>query len=476
MNYSELKIYAVNFHSFLFKKQINNDHQSIKISEEKICETCNAILKQFSDDYPDAKLKLRENISDRSSLSLVESEQELPEGVFESQKYDNRYLFIDAKEIDDSYVLIFDKFIKQDPQSDQIKLKDINQFNLNQCFRDIDKDWHKTFEYLGKTFIITAFLSEDIPRENYKEIADNCLHYIFDQDFAEIQGKFYQEGEIFNSRTFEYGRPKKDQFHALVIFFCSEESNRKFEQLYWKLPNLLLYHHKIIEAYQKRAKVYPDLDDKIINIEKLISDIDNKQDRENMRLSDQELEQYKITLKELLQLGLEYSRKLRDLEFYQNTIAINSHNYQTILNVCKEETQNELKFFTNYAQKEWKTLQDQIKADLNYFHQGTVILNQGIETIRGLIEVDQAKSDRIREENQIKRDRNLQITILAIGSGLAVGGIVATSYALVTPETPLLPPQFNHPLRSVSPFYKSVFLSIICAVVTYVLIKKLLKR
>ncbi|MDJ0661331.1 MAG: tetratricopeptide repeat protein [Crocosphaera sp.] len=86
-----------------------------------------------------------------------------------------------------------------------------------------------------------------------------------------------------------------------------------------------------------------------------------------------------------------------------------------------------------------------------------------------------AYSDRIREQKEIERDRNLQINIFAIGSSLAVAGIIVSSYGLVTPENPLFTPKFSHHFRSVSPFYKSVFLSIVCAIITYFTIKLIQK-
>ena len=102
---------------------------------------------------------------------------------------------------------------------------------------------------------------------------------------------------------------------------------------------------------------------------------------------------------------MDYSQTLRNLQYYQNTIAINSHNYQIKLNKIQTISNNDLDFFARLIDKEWITLQEQIKADLSYFNQGNIILNRGIETIRGLIEIDQAKSDRLREQKEIERSQ-----------------------------------------------------------------------
>ncbi|WP_013320657.1 hypothetical protein [Gloeothece verrucosa] len=462
MNDIDINIYAANIHSFIFQIQtgIDENFQPLYFPREWVNNTYQTIIQPFPD-FTEKTLDLRKDTPKASRFSLfTESKRGL---LFSSQNLNPktnkpyRKLLVYPQQIADSYVLSLNFYIPQTAQKDNIKLEQLKEFNPDHCLQINTK--------LGQTFLITAFLDPNIT-ENKEKIANQCLHHLLNLSLEEIQAKFYRKGELFNSEIIEYGNPKLDQFHALILFFAEESSSENFNKIYWELPSLLLYHHKIITAYADSRLDYHELDKKVSEIDRLISSF-NSQPQENQILSSNELEDFNQKLKQLLNLSLDYSRKLRNLEYYQNTIAIHSSNYQTKLNYLQKLTNNNLDFFASLCGEEWTTLQTQIKADLNYFHQGTIILNQGIETIRGLIEIDQAKSDRLKEAREKEKDIRLQITILAIGSGLAVAGIVATSYPLITPENPLLPPSF----RPLHPFSTSVILSLICAILAYLLIE-----
>ncbi len=68
---------------------------------------------------------------------------------------------------------------------------------------------------------------------------------------------------------------------------------------------------------------------------------------------------------------------------------------------------------------------------MGYFTHGSSLLDKAIASIRGRVEIDRAKSDRLAENKKEISDRNLQITILAVGTGIGAGGIMVSSYSLV---------------------------------------------
>lgn len=429
MNDIDINIYAANIHSFIFQIQtgIDENFQPLYFPREWVNNTYQTIIQSFPD-FTEKTLDLREDTPKVSRFSLLAKGK--PYRLFSSQTLNPktnkpyRKLLVYPQQIADSYVLSLNLFIPQSSQTDKIKIEHLKEFNPNHCLQINTK--------LGQTFLITAFLDPNIT-EDKEKIANQCLHHLLNLSLEEIQAKFYRKGELFNSEIIEYGNPKLDKFHALILFFAEESSSENFNKIYWELPSLLLYHHKIITAYADSRLDYHELDKKVSEIETLISSL-NSQPQKNQILSSNELEDFNQKLKQLLTLSLDYSRKLRNLEYYQNTIAIHSSNYQTKLNYLQKLTNNNLDFFTSLCREEWTTLQTQIKADLNYFHQGTIILNQGIESIRGLIEIDQAKSDRLKQDREKQKDIRLQITILAIGSGLGVAGIISASYPLITPK------------------------------------------
>ncbi|MDB9494472.1 hypothetical protein PN441_09475 [Spirulina major CS-329] len=150
-------------------------------------------------------------------------------------------------------------------------------------------------------------------------------------------------------------------------------------------------------------------------------------------------------------ISLAYSHQLRNLEYARNTIAINHRNYLATLEQMEQLAAEEkmgqliprpLTALRVFGEKEAVTFQDQITADLNYFRHGSGLLDTAINSIRGLVEIDQAESDRARQAQEIESDRTLQNMISAIGGGLGVAGVTATAYPYYkNPEpTPSLGP------------------------------------
>ena len=67
---------------------------------------------------------------------------------------------------------------------------------------------------------------------------------------------------------------------------------------------------------------------------------------------------------------------------------------------------------------------------LSYIQPGKDLIGEFINTLRGLVEIEQGKSDRKlqqtlqdNEKEEKKRDRNLQITIAVLGVGIGVAAL-----------------------------------------------------
>ncbi|TAF02024.1 MAG: hypothetical protein EAZ78_16025, partial [Oscillatoriales cyanobacterium] len=88
-------------------------------------------------------------------------------------------------------------------------------------------------------------------------------------------------------------------------------------------------------------------------------------------------------------------------------------------------------------------------ADLDYFANGSDLLEKALNAIRGRVEIEQAE-----------RDRNLQTTIAVVGVGIGVAGVVSSSYTLAV-DKPWAPPSFQHPLP-LHPFFSAVIISCLC--------------
>lgn len=157
----------------------------------------------------------------------------------------------------------------------------------------------------------------------------------------------------------------------------------------------------------------------------------------------------KNQLKALPQLALTYTRLLRNLEEYQNTIAINAYNYDERLQKIHAIIGEKINFLETFSQKNCPYFQQQINADLGYFRHGSELLGRAVDSIRGIVEIEQAE-----------RDRSLENTIQVLGIGFG-GGAIASGIIVQHID------KINQPLTVISPnnpphpFYASLLLSVL---------------
>ncbi|MEC4864670.1 MAG: hypothetical protein SAJ11_01060, partial [Jaaginema sp. PMC 1078.18] len=117
------------------------------------------------------------------------------------------------------------------------------------------------------------------------------------------------------------------------------------------------------------------------------------------------------------------------------TILINSNNYNDKIDeICAilELDKEELSFWRHFGEQTAPQFQSQIAADLSYFEQGTELIQACIDSIRGIVEIDQAEYDRDSERREKERDRKLETLIYTISAGLGGAGIAASSSGYLT--------------------------------------------
>lgn len=373
--------------------------------------------------------------------------------------------FIYPQCIHDSYALNLNIFCPENPGNDEYAVTDLGNFNPENCFNPPSAP---AAEYMGQTLFLSAYLKQS-PPENIHDLeylAKECWLSFFQLENTDT-AKFpplYRAAKWFGGYVYEYGDPRdnlrENPYGHLLIWFLFDESPTKIlQKCYWELPELLLYYHKVSKTFQDSRVFYAKVDKIVKDNETDLSKFSQSylsQERET-NLSEHELKNLKNTLKKLLKTSLTYSQQLRNLEYAQNTIAINARNYQAILAYMAELADTPLEIFQIFAEKESVIFQSQISADLNYFKQGYILLDTVISSIRGLVEVDQAERDRILQD----QNQKLQDHIQAIGVGIAAGAIVASSSGLMLAEEIAeitFPWQANHG-KDLHPFAIAVLLS-----------------
>ena len=132
--------------------------------------------------------------------------------------------------------------------------------------------------------------------------------------------------------------------------------------------------------------------------------------------------------------AVKYARMLIDLEFRENTIAINAQNYQDKLNQISldikaakkyNDSDADLSFLERFSKETCPQFQRQIQADLGYFKHGSGLLDQATEAIRAIVAIEEAY-----------RNAKLEVTIQAVGFGLGVAGVVTGSAPYLIKQDP----------------------------------------
>lgn len=379
-------------------------------------------------------------------------------------------------QIQDSYALFLNIGCPENETTTNLDVGFIEQFNpANVLLIDGDDN------FLGQTLLLTGYLTDETPRddENLRKLADKCRDALLPGDSAPI---FYRSGKLFGSQIFEYDliNDIANYRHLLVWLFEDKEADKNFNTYQQEIVDLLFYRNKIIKSFQDSRKIYHELDSKYRIVEKNM-EILQKQFSQGTVLTLPQLQEFQEQLKELLTKTVDYTSLLRKLEDYDNTIKINIYNYSNILQkICDTlgNDKEELSILNNFSRKTAPYMRSQIAGDLGYFKHGTDLIESAIASIRGIVEIEQARSD--RETQQLLRDREkadnergekLEKSIQAIGVGLAAGGIAASS----GPEK-LLTTLQNYHIPVPHPFIFSFSLSIAIAALAWCITRWLLGK
>ncbi|MCF4965824.1 hypothetical protein [Nostoc sp. CMAA1605] len=248
-----------------------------------------------------------------------------------------------------------------------------------------------------------------------------------------------QQGELFGSLLFEYQAPDPNepenpakQCHILILINNSQAATATLaEAAYNWLLNLLCSYHKILYIYQlarqryREARIiYSELEKNIQEFNKLISK------------NPTQLSALKSLMGTIPKKSFDYARCLQDLQTHHTAIITNINNYT----ICLEKIQsinnsNSPQFWQDFINKDCQKWQQQIQTDINYLIPGQELFVQLVDTIRGIVETQQAESDRSLE-------RTVQVLGIAFGGGAIVSGVVTGHI-----DKPFAPINFKYPIH-----------------------------
>jgi hypothetical protein len=446
------RVWAPNVYLFAFHL-----HKGAEEKNNPLWKHCDRILEKFTvEERLTNQLIFPKDASNNRILNLLPTDN--PCLNFNSKvPYNGTGLEIEGfaypLQIDDSYALWLNVGCSdKDKAADDVDIQLLKQFNPDNLLVIKDSD-----NFLGQTLLITAWLTiknkqhERDERKFLRQLADKCLDALLP---ADSRPPFQRAGELFGSPIFEYELTSQvsTYCHVLVWLFRDEQADRDFDIYQQEIIGLLFDRNKIVQSFRNSRKCYNELVNKYSEIQ-------------TAKPHDSELENLEKTLEKLFSITLEYSPLLGKLKDYDNTIKINSYNYNERLQQIGGTIGNNrqaVAFLEIFSQKICPYFQAQIQGDLGYFQQGVDLVNQAIASIRGLIEI---KQTRIAQERQ-ETENNLQKEIQALGVGVATGAIVASSSGLMTQSWTLCLPLVNTSCYP-HPFIVAIILSAIVALLSY---------
>lgn len=501
------KIWAPNAHLFAYHlhktlgSEVENPHS--------LWERCNSILQQLGipaqlDASNLSSYQKKEPAGNRVNLLLkaaVGNRRSLP---FEKETQQGVKIkgFVSPLRIGDSYALGFNIRIPEEDAgkpTEPVNTAIFQEFNPNNCLLPTRTPVNNS---LGQTLLITASLTVAQKQEArgkdsqfLRKLATECLEKLIPE--PENRPAFSRQGKLFGSDIFEYSSSQGDSScHILVWLFSHPATSEKFAACYNEIIDLFFYRNKIVSVYQESRKIsrvtrseYEKIEERI---ETIFQGLPQSNSSNKGRLSQENLESLNTELIEMPVRAVEYARLLRDLQFRHHTIEINAGNYADKVATIKERLASDSKypfepavpFLEAFGQETCTSYQQQIVADLGYYGHGSDLLDKAIASIRGIVEIEQARLDREKEDRlqekeerdniekekeedrEKERERNFQIAFAAAGFGVSVGGIVSSGYQLITEERPIFWPlpftQIKWPFSSPPPhpFTASVTLGI----------------
>ncbi|AFY53448.1 hypothetical protein Riv7116_0867 [Rivularia sp. PCC 7116] len=433
MNYSTEKVAypKLTLYAFHLYKNLADDSKPVKNSTH-LWKKCQEIGKKLG-------------IPKLESLSTSENQQVSNEDFikFTAIKHQDNHLNgeINRLLIHDTYAL---DLTFRYPQK-EVVLTDLTGLNQDNCLLASNIN-----ASLGQTLVFFAQPVGIINDE--KAFADACVKaLISESEFNKLNLSCQGKGKLLNSSIFEYNNNSdspQEQCHILIWLNTNQETTdlENYGEYYYPLIELLNCRHKIIYARSESRWCYQQARKKYSNLEEKVNLFNNLKDNP----ADSKLKEFNQWLNEIPAISFEYSRYLRDLELQRNTIQTNLRNYKIYLEKLKAIwIKDDLEFLSSFSELAEDTFIEQINTDLAYLTPAQSLFEQLIESIRGIVEIEQTK-----------RDRNLNTTINTLGIGFGGGAII--SGVVVQHIDKIKQPvdlslSVNKPLH---PFYASLFISI----------------
>jgi len=429
--------------------------------DSKVNANCKAFCRKFYGDLdPPAFQKEYEELqkskfSEQEVVELLGKNRfrELPESVNDGYYY--------PVQLGDTYALHVNYSGKLDANNNpNDKPQEIDDKPFEKLQQNIIKDFlDGEGGTIGQTWLIWGKLTAPKNSNEVKVIAKDCYTQVvtsdrhWDRDLISsgklLDGDLFELWYVPSSLDFDWPKPpnpgeppqevnkestgekfwnefRKTSYHVLIWLFpdniSPDEMRAQVQSVYEDFLYLLHYHHKIVWAYYQSRYQKAKLKHEFVEVQKSITQ--GRKLSAEMKADKLNLKDLRDSLTETLTNLSDYTIELNFLDHQYRTIKINLQNYQDRIAEINRQfaSSNILTEFGSsdiYAPKYLR----QVEADLANLNPGISVLQNLANTINGIIEIEQTKSD-----------RNLNKTIAIASAGLATSGVTATILSTKIPE------------------------------------------
>ncbi|MDT9234231.1 MAG: hypothetical protein P5680_11380 [Limnospira sp. PMC 737.11] len=249
------------------------------------------------------------------------------------------------------------------------------------------------------------------------------------------QAEYMREDRLFNCPLFIFAAESVTILISLakpgaVDLKCAEDNYRNLRNLFWNYQKIVVVTGLAKDGYQGARHLYSELEGKVKEFNQVF----------RLETPEERLERLDALLQSIPQKLLDYNCKLRDLKAHYTTTEANLQNFQRSLShILAEKSDDRLSYWSDFATTKAPLRLQQIKTYIDYLEPGQVLFSDLINSIRATTELEQAKSDRQRQQaeaayykQQQDANQDLQDHIQAVGVGIAAGAIVASTSGLIT--------------------------------------------
>ncbi len=278
---------------------------------------------------------------------------------------------------------------------------------------------------IGQSWLVYGQLTAD--DQDALATAKNCYSELNLFPNAKWDRDLKATGKFLGADFYELWLPgNKDNisqnYHVLICLFPynSEKSfdvtKEKITKLFTHFIRLFGYRNKVIWAYTETRQFKANLKEASEKIQQIVNQLPAQ-----MNSPEVDLKELQQSLVSSLTIFSVYANYISRLEEQENTIKTNLKNYNRRLKTIGENMGNDaeaFKFMASFSDFAKQKYVWQVAADNRSLTAGLRLLENAIQTIEGIIEIERAKSD-----------RTLNVTIGAVGVGIATSGVAASVYA-----------------------------------------------